>query len=306
MPYRFKRKEPVAEGMRRIALEQIDRARTELRDTEMEAAEAVHQARKRFKKLRGLLRLVRPALGGRQYKQQNRFFRDLGRDLSGARDAQVMLDTLEKLTGDESAGTIDADRLASLHGLLQERRERELTGAAGADLQTRRDQAAADLDEACAQLAHWELDARGFAALGPGLKRSYRAGRKALRKARRAPGATQFHELRKRVKDHWYHSRLLRGVWPGLMQAHARELKQLSDLLGDDHDLAVFRQTLVALADETPALQEVTLALLDIVDRRQRSLRRAARLLGARVYAESPRRFRKRLRAYWGVWRPDD
>jgi len=50
MPYRIKHSEKVPEAVRRIALEQIDRARSELRDTNMEAAESVHQARKRFRK----------------------------------------------------------------------------------------------------------------------------------------------------------------------------------------------------------------------------------------------------------------
>ncbi|MGD2136752.1 MAG: CHAD domain-containing protein [Gammaproteobacteria bacterium] len=300
MPYRIKRSETVPKAVRRIALEQIDRARTELRDTDMEAAESVHQARKRFKKLRALLRLVRPTIGANRYKRENRCFRDLGRKLAGARDAEVLLETLDSLVGDSDDRSL-ATEVAALRQILETRRDQYLEGD-GADLDSRMAQVAAALDQSAARVAKWNPGAAGFAAVGPGLKRSYRQGREAMRKALRQPGDAPFHEWRKRVKDHWYHSRLLQGIWPALMKAHGRELKRLSDLLGDDHDLAVFRQELEELPGDTLS-HEGRRHLLARVACRQDRLRSRARRLGARVYAESPKRFRKRWRAYWRGWR---
>jgi CHAD domain-containing protein len=301
MPYRIKRSEKVPAAVRRIALEQIDRARSELRDTDMEAAESVHQARKRFKKLRSLLRLVRPALDANRYKRENRCFRDLGRKLAGARDAEVLLETLDSLAVNAGERSSANEEVAVLRQVLERRRDEHLEGS-GQDLDSHMAQVAAALDDSIARVAKWNPGAAGFAAVGPGLKRSYRQGRKAMRRALRQPGDAQFHEWRKRVKDHWYHSRLLQGLWPGLMKAHGRELKRLSDLLGDDHDLAVFRQTIEALADDT-LTADAGSRLLDRVTRRQNRLRSQARRLGARVYAESPRQFQKRWRAYWRSWR---
>jgi CHAD domain-containing protein len=301
MPYRIKRSEKVPAAVRRIALEQIDRARSELRDTDMEAAESVHQARKRFKKLRGLLRLVRTTLGADRYRRENRCFRDLGRKLAGARDAEVLLETLDSLAVNTDGRSSANEEVAVLRQVLERRRDEHLEGS-GQDLDSQMAQAAAALDDRIARVAKWHPGAAGFAAVGPGLKRSYRQGRKAMHRALRQPGDAQFHEWRKRVKDHWYHSRLLQDVWPGLMKAHSRELKRLSDLLGDDHDLAVFRQTIEALADDT-LTADAGSRLLDRVTRRQNRLRSQARRLGARVYAESPRRFQKRWRAYWRSWR---
>lgn len=51
----------VEAGMRRIAAEQIERAIAEIDDTGLDRHETVHQVRKRCKKVRGLVRLVRPA-----------------------------------------------------------------------------------------------------------------------------------------------------------------------------------------------------------------------------------------------------
>ena len=47
-------------------------------------------------------------------------------------------------------------------------------------------------------------------------------------------GATPeiFHDWRKRVKDHWYHSRLLQGFWPAGIRPHRKAVKELSELLG--------------------------------------------------------------------------
>ena len=57
----------------------------------------MHEARKDMKKLRALLRLVRGELGDRVYAFENTCFRDTARELSGVRDADVMLATLGDL-----------------------------------------------------------------------------------------------------------------------------------------------------------------------------------------------------------------
>ncbi len=79
----------------------------------------------------------------------------------------------------------------------------------------------------------------GFDLMRPGLEREYRRGRGALRAVRKDPSAEAVHQWRKRVKDLWYHLRLLQGVWPATMGAAADEAHALSDLLGDHHDLSV-------------------------------------------------------------------
>src|SRR3546814_13842801 len=85
--------------MRRIAGEQIEKAlaSVEARDR----SDAIHDIRKRCKKLRGLVRLVRPVFDG--YAQENAGFRRLADSISAARDSKVMQDNCDRLNRDSSA-----------------------------------------------------------------------------------------------------------------------------------------------------------------------------------------------------------
>jgi CHAD domain-containing protein len=114
------------------------------------------------------------------------------------------------------------------------------------------------------------------------------------------PSDERFHEWRKRVKDHWYHMRLLSKVWPKVTAARIDELSRLSDLLGDDHDLGVLIDT---LERESNDLEGDTQTLACLAQRRQGELRSEARLLGARLYAPEPDCLADELRDYWRIWR---
>lgn len=299
MAFHLKRKESVKKGVRRIALEQLDRARGELTSPDLHRAEAVHQARKRFKKIRAVLRLMGPVLGKSRYRTHNRTFRDLGRALSGPRDAEVMVETLDKLLGTE---THDPAPPAFTGFRVHLQAQRDAWAAAGeGELEARMAEVAQALATARPALEGLPLKTKGYDAVAPGLKRAYKRGRKALAQAVDAPGDERFHALRKRAKDHWYHTRLMKKVWPETMVCRIDELKALSDLLGDDHDLAVFRATLaVAPAGVMTAAERE--AMERLVAERQAQLRAQAVPLARRIFAEKPKHHVRRVGSYWGVW----
>ncbi|NJK27804.1 MAG: CHAD domain-containing protein [Coleofasciculaceae cyanobacterium SM2_3_26] len=81
--YQLTTKETVSNGIKRVAQEELDRAIAQLSgQTEESHEEAIHDARKRLKKLRALLRLVRDRLGQDAYERENLCFRDAARKLS--------------------------------------------------------------------------------------------------------------------------------------------------------------------------------------------------------------------------------
>jgi len=293
MSYRLRLDEPLADGVPRIVCEQVDRALTALSRQDGEAAEAVHQVRKRCKKIRGLLRLVRGSFTA-LYQQENAWFRDLARRLSGPRDAQAMVECFDKLR-DAFSADLDPDAFAGIRQSL-------VAGSSevneGDELADKVDKTISALQDARLRVLGWRLDEDGFAALEKGLTRTYRRARKAQRLSYQTPTPERFHEWRKRVKYHWYHLRLLRDVWPTAMKGLAAEAKQLADLLGNDHDLAVMRETLVRDRDVFDDSDHVD-ALLGLAQRRQDQLRVAAQSLGWRLFADKPRPFCRRLHRYW-------
>lgn len=297
MSYRIKRKESVQDALRRIAHEQIDKARVELTDEGIDRHEGVHSARKRFKKVRGLLRLVRPQL--QAYPQENRWFRDVGRQLSHVRDAQAMVECFDALI-EHNADAIDPRKLADARRWLVDRRQR--VAHQQADLQQRAADVVAGLREARHRVERWELGDTGFDAVRGGVKKVYKRGRKALAHACDQPNDEAFHDWRKRVKYHWCHTRLLRNVWKEPMNARRRELKALSDQLGDDHDLALF---IALLRDAGNSFSDgaTRRVLLALADRRRGELLGAAIKLGRRVYAERGSAHARRIEAYWDAWR---
>jgi CHAD domain-containing protein len=294
--YRFRRDESVAEGARRIAIaegeEALERLRA-IRSHEADEAEAIHGARKDLKRLRTLLRLLRPGLPRALYAHASGRFRDAGRALSASRDAEVKLRTLDALAAgrdDLAAGALEAWRK-----ILARDREAASSPAAEAAVAEAADLIGAGL----AEIEAWEEREDGWALLDAGVLRAYQRGREAMAAAQREGGEERLHEWRKRAKDLWYALRLLGEAWPPVLDPAAEEAHALSDLLGDHHDLAVLRADL----RQRRLGEEETRALEAAIDRRQARLAAAALELGRRLYAEPPKAFRRRLRAYWRAWR---
>ena len=297
MAYRLKAKEPVPEGIRRVVLEEIDSATGLLgRSSKAKRDEAVHEARKSIKKIRGVLRFVRPELG-RTYTQENNRFREVGRQLSQLRDAAAQLEMFDQLAG-KFAEKIEHDSLGEVRAGL-ERHKREIEQRLDVSQVIAR--ASSTLNAARARVGRWPLSGDGFDALAPGIEQTYRRGRKALRAARKSKDAVAYHDFRKRVKDHWYHVRLLEGVWTEIMQAHEAALKELETWLGDDHNLVVLTEMLKERPEEYGGKPVVQLFLAACASH-QEELRENSISLGERVYAAKPKRFVEANGLLWEAW----
>jgi CHAD domain-containing protein len=286
--YRLRKNEDAADGVRRIARAQLDLAGESLEAGTAPGGDldaAVHDARKALKRLRALVRLSRDALGDEAYRRENAIFRDAGRRLSDTRDAAVLVQTLDDLT-ERYRDEVPSGAFAGLRDALA-------TEAAAASAQLADDSEAVEkvhgaLDAARRRVAAWPLEENGdLELLEPGFERIYRRGRRALKAARRDPGTEELHELRKRAKDLWHAAQILRPAAPKAMKKVARRAHAVSDLAGDDHDLAVLR---AAARERHATLAAGELALLEgLVARRRRRLQRRALARGRRLYARRPR-----------------
>jgi CYTH domain-containing protein/CHAD domain-containing protein len=307
--YRFDRHESLGRGTRRVATELLDDGVGRLDEVlatldagevpdRDELEEHVHEVRKRTKELRGLLRLVRPALGP-DAASARRAVADAARELATLRDAQAVLGTLDDLADvaavepDSPSGDV-RDALASVRAGQAALAESEGGLATVAD---RLRAARETLAEVRDRVDGWRVPDR-FSSIEDGLRRTYRQGRRALRDAVASPDDETVHVWRTRAKALWYEVRLLERVAPSILGPLADALGDLADALGDDHDLAVLAASLSESPERYGGADAAGLAT-DLARREQDELRRRAVRLGARLYAEPPAAFTRRIGAYW-------
>jgi CHAD domain-containing protein len=289
--YRLRRRDPLGYGVRRVARGRLDGAVERLRDGDVDEVEAVHEARKDLKKLRSALRLVRPVLGDDVYGRENARYRDAARRLSNVRDDQALAETLEAL----EERFEDEPPPGGWKPIAQALARSD--GADPAELDRLRERAAAEIEAGRRELESLSLPGDGFAVVRPGLQRAYSRGRKRMAEAESDPTDERLHEFRKRSKDLWYHLRLLRSAWRTVLEPLGDQAHELSDRLGDDHDLVVLRERLDAPGIAFTADQREHLD--DLIERRRGELQAEAFALGARLYAEKPKAFAARMAGYW-------
>ncbi|MDO9356834.1 MAG: CHAD domain-containing protein [Solirubrobacteraceae bacterium] len=290
--------EAVDDGVRFVVLAQIDAAADALQGRDAEDyGKAVHTARKAFKRARAVVRIARDGLQGDSAERANTALRDAGRALAGARDALVVIQTLDKLAG-RHPDALDAQRIGGLREALvadHEQAERESQVGEGAV-----DEVLETLGALRGEIEAWDLGSDPAGVVAGGFERIVLHGRKRIKlvtKAGEADGdhdTELLHELRKRAKDLWHAAELVEIAAPKRFQALAEQSHELADHIGDDHDLAV-------LADQVegrpgvfgePADAEL---LLDLIAKRRRKLQRKALAVAGEIYASKHGRLAERI-----------
>ena len=301
MSYMLEPDESLSPGLKRIIHEQIDDAIESLRNLGDDPHDAIHDARKRFKKVRAAIRLVRDEVGEEVYKRENVCYRDAGRALSDIRDSYVKIETVDMLA-DHYADHLDDDafagtreRLVDAHHALRQRIVHEEAVPA---------QVADTIEAARARIAALPIGREDYGGIRDSIHRVYKRGYRGLAHSYEKPLPENFHEWRKRVKYLWYHLRILNPLWPDLFEEWADEVHDLSDYLGDAHDLAELRARIEAEPSLCPDEAEREL-LLGLADRRRSELEAAAHPLGRRIYAEAPEDFVRRMGGYWQAWQAE-
>lgn len=274
MAYRIDESENVAGAVRATAAEQLERALAETADVTLTPDERVFQLRRRSKKLRALLRLVRPNFEA--FRRENAAIRDAARLVADVRDAAALEETLAAV-----APEVDAATVARVRARWDARR-------APAEVGPRLAAARAGLAAVAGRVDGWDIRGKGFGVIERGFARTYREARAALDAARASPDAETLHAWRGRAKQHWSHLTLLRGIDADAAEATRPQAGALARRLGEHHNLALLRESMGA----EPRLAAV-------IDDRQQALATEAFILGAQLFTETPRELRQRWRALW-------
>ncbi len=296
MGYRIRPGKPFAQEVRTVAREQFEHAITCLDARPQGLHEAIHDARKCFKRIRALYRLTaRDEPDFR--KTENARIRDMAAMLATERDATALVEVLAYLC-DRAKTTEEAEALARIRVLLTARRDQLVADEADLEDKTRTAIALCrDALEALETLHFEDGKRRTSRRLGHAWKTTLKQAREALNAC--GTGETNaFHEMRKRAQDYWMHLSLLRALWPSAMQAKQVQAKALVDLLGHEHDLSV----LSALINENPRLfgkSDDLSHLLSTIIERQQVLREEALTLGGGVFGDDPEEESARIALLW-------
>jgi CHAD domain-containing protein len=284
---------PVSEAIQHAACSEVEAAYGAVA-APRDRHKGVHDARKCLKRLRSLLVLIRPGLPDPVFADLNRKLRTIAKGLAPARDANALFEALEKLVSKDGEG--EGEAVKGLKAWLSQRKraaETRLQDRMGVDAM----QGLAGLRPTMASLAVYPDT---FEPIALGLRASYREGRKAFDRAFESGDDERFHDWRKTLQQHWRQMQLLSPCQPSELSVRVEVSRTLSQVLGDDHDIAMLCRLLSA-----PTLifagHEETKRFLKRCRRRQKVLRNEAKSLGARLFSERPRPFVERIEAYWNA-----
>jgi CHAD domain-containing protein len=298
--------EPLSVGVKRVTMEQLERAAGGYFETRGSIGPAIHESRKAVKRVRALLRLVRGELPDRIFKFENAALRDTARLISGVRSAHGVLDaaeSIQRIYGDLLA----EDTFEDMRFRLARRRDlAELKAVEDANTVGR---VVRGLERAYHRFESWPTDPEArevyglgirdtYSAIAPGLGRTYDLGRHRMVTAYRRGSPGDFHDWRKRVKDMRHQMEFLAPLWPEVVVGTAMTLERLGNILGDDNDLAELSLLLSSRPDLCPEPRERSL-FRALATQRRGELQLAAEILGRRVYAEKPKSLSLRFGEYW-------
>ena len=243
----------------------------------------VHQARKQIKKSRAALRLLRAAMPQPTYRREDAALRSAAHALNAARDARVLLRTLESLCRRRAAFGRDT-AAAALSKLLRRRQAQALH-------QLRQQPALlsaarATLRQLQLRAPRWRLGQLGWQLLRRGFKRIYRGGRRGAHAAKRRSDAFTMHQWRKQVQYLSHALQILKPLQSRLPSKATAVARRLADYLGEAHDLALLRSTASAFGQSHEPLGEEIQAA---IERRRAVLQLKAIAAGKRLYARKPR-----------------
>jgi CHAD domain-containing protein len=297
MAYRFKLKEGLRDGVRRIAVEQIEKVLRAPHKGE-DRAVWVHEARKAMKRTRSLLKCVRSGLDDRTFREENAALAEIARSLSGLRDRDVMAQTIAGLAGNDKKLDDALDRLDEhLHTPVDDAQFRP-TSSRSADAVAR--DAIKTLEKARARLAKIEVAGELTDCVGSGLRATQRKGRKALERLTLEATDENVHDLRKVVQIHQRQQLLVYAVWPEMQHVRIEAARTLAQLLGEAQDLAVLASAARTLAEsEAPDATWCGRLVDDACRERQVRIREAAIPMATRLFATRPSAIERELTAVW-------
>jgi CHAD domain-containing protein len=283
---------PLGEGLRAIAREALAEGRRALEDPARSDAAAVHDFRKAMKRWRALLRLLAPDLADAETLRKEA--RDLARELTGPRDRQAASEALDDIARHDEAFGLTSRSLQTMRRRLEAAREHAETATL---TPIRRERLCASLTLAADAIEGWPIEELTFRDIAASLSATYRRARRLIPDDWMQANPEHLHALRKRVVEHRYQMEMIEPLWPRVGRAWTDEAQRLRERLGRCQDLEVLRRTTAAHQPLAPWRSR----LAPLIAARRATQVASASRLAARLFAEQPKAFRRRLVALWEI-----
>ncbi len=281
MPHRIEKHEDIGSALTRLVVDDLAKARADLVEAGPPALR-LYRVRQRLKRIRSVLRVLRPALGMRVSGPSGKL-RDAGRLLAEARDPCAVAASARHLLTVVDANGVGLERVVAKLDRQVERRRY------GAMALTEIDDLLAAVQE---QISDIDENVDGADLLCRGIDRAYRRGRKAMQRATFSLGTPDLHAWRKSVNELRHLIRISRKRLPSQVTKRAVGLKRLGNTLGLDQDHAMLAEQLALSPEGDPALMRQ----LSLIAEHRLALESNAFALGAKLYKQKPKKFREQLR----------
>lgn len=292
MTFRFRIGRSIAKEARRVALAQVDRSIRTL-TTGIDVDSGIHECRKSLKRLRALIRILRPGLEPAWYRETDAGLRNIGRGLSGSRDRFVAATTLAAI---EARAGHEPGAFASV--LPPATRDANGDEARLQDAMAATRHAADALSRLRGEFATLSRREIGEPDVVGGFRRTYANGRRDMGTAFAASTDEPVHEWRKSVQRHWRHLQLVERVWPDELAARIREARRISELIGEHQDLTVLK-SLVRAAASRHRGRHLARKVIGLAQQRQADILALVRPHGERLFADKPGDLARRIALYW-------
>ena len=271
----------------------IDNSLSEIKQRKIDDDILIHTLRKRVKFLRTILKLVRNGIGEQFYKKNNFILRDLNRRSALLRNFSALI-----IICNESINE-DTDKSQPLKKLLPRLQSNFNKIKENIDYSALFHQQEVTLHKVQTNLNKSKLIKLRFATIKSGLEKIFSDASELLSISKKNPNESNLHEWRKSVKDLYHCISVLSPIKPKIYNGYAKQLKQLSDMLGELHDYFELQHYV-----ESTDKQELDLELINAhIERSKSMLSKKSFSLGKKLLKDKPGTFGSRFKKYYSIYK---
>jgi len=281
----------------RISSVIIDESINEIKQKESDNDSLIHDLRKNVKNLRALLNLLRKETGEQFFKKNNFTLRDINRRSAAVRNYSALIKLIQSIS-EKNEDTVFKELfnllLLRLQSDFEEIRRITIYNTLFNYYETQ-------LEKYKSHLKNLDINESRFGSVKAGLTRIYSEANISMESSIVNPREETFHEWRKNSKELYYCCSILTPLWKPVLNSFTKEVKLLSDMLGELHDFYELTHYIQSLIDNPYDFSNI----YGLIEIKQAGLINNIISLGKRIFAESDVQFSERIKSYYSSYKKE-